>query len=76
MAQAVRKVTAKDANETTADHRLRVRAMAERLGNVSEAFRRRRIKRTGSYDWKHRLQLERLHRVALRTVNRSQMKCG
>ena len=58
MAQAARKVTAKDANEKLAHRRLTVLELAERLGNVSEACRRGGIDRTSFYDWKRRFQLE------------------
>jgi hypothetical protein len=40
MAQAARKVTAKDANAKLAHRRLTVLELAERLGNVAEACRR------------------------------------
>jgi transposase InsO family protein len=56
MAQAARKVTAKDANEKLAHRRLTVLELAERLGNVSEACRRGGIDRTSFYDWKRRFQ--------------------
>ena len=46
MAQAARKVTAKDTNEKLAHRRLTVLELAERLGNVSEACRRGGIDRT------------------------------
>src|SRR5918995_2607120 len=58
MAQAARKVTAKDANEKLAHRRLTVLELAERLGNVAEACRRGGIDRTSFYDWKRRFQLE------------------
>jgi Winged helix-turn helix len=58
MAQAARKVTAKDAGEKLAHRRLTVLELAERLGNVSEACRRGGIDRTSFYDWKRRFQLE------------------
>src|SRR6476659_829887 len=48
MAQAARKVTAKDPGEKLAD----------RLGKFSEACRRGGIDRTSFYDWKRRFQLE------------------
>src|SRR3954452_15632377 len=57
MAQAVRKVTAKDATEKLAHRRLTVLELAERLGNVSEACRRGGINRTSFYDWKRRFQM-------------------
>ena len=38
MAQAARKVTAKDANEKQAQRRLTVLELAERLGNVAETI--------------------------------------
>ena len=50
MAQAVRKVTAKDTNEKLAHRRLTVLELAERLGNVTEACRRGGIDRTSFYD--------------------------
>jgi hypothetical protein len=40
MAQAARRVTAKDANQKLAHRRLTVLELAERLGNVAEACRR------------------------------------
>jgi transposase InsO family protein len=58
MAQAARKVTAKDANAKLAHRRLTVVELAERLGNVAEACRRGGIDRTSFYDWKRRFQLE------------------
>ena len=58
MAQAARKVTAKDADEKLAHRRLTVLELAERLGNVAEACRRGGIDRTSFYDWKRRFQLE------------------
>lgn len=58
MVQAVRKVTAKDANEKLAHRRLTVLELAERLGNVTEACRRGGIDRTSFYGWKRRFQLE------------------
>jgi Winged helix-turn helix len=58
MAQAARKVTAKDANVKLAHRRLTVLELAERLGNVAEACRRGGIDRTSFYEWKRRFQLE------------------
>jgi hypothetical protein len=58
MAQAARKVTAKDAGEKLAHRRLTVLELAERLGNVSEACRQGGIDRISFYDWKRRFQLE------------------
>ena len=58
MAQAARKITAKDANAKLAHRRLTVLELAERLGNVAEACRRGGIDRTSFYDWKRRFQLE------------------
>src|SRR4029077_5639946 len=58
MAQAARKVTAKDPGEKLENRRLTVLELAERLGNVSEACRRGGIDRTSFYDWKRRFQLE------------------
>jgi transposase len=58
MAQAARKLTAKDANEKLAHRRLTVLELAQRLGNVTEACRRGGIDRTSFYDWKRRFQLE------------------
>jgi transposase InsO family protein len=56
MAQAARKLTAKDANAKLAHRRLTVLELAERLGNVTEACRRGGIDRTSFYDWKRRFQ--------------------
>jgi transposase InsO family protein len=56
MAQAARRLTAKDTNEKLAHRRLRVLELAERLGNVAEACRRGGIDRTSFYDWKRRFQ--------------------
>jgi transposase InsO family protein len=56
MAQAARKVTAKDTNEKLAHRRLTVLELAERLGNVAEACRRGGIDRTSFYGWKRRFQ--------------------
>jgi transposase InsO family protein len=56
MAQAARRLTAKDANEKLAHRRLTVLELAERLGNVAEACRRGGIDRTSFYDWKRRFQ--------------------
>jgi transposase-like protein len=56
MAQAARKVTAKDTNEELAHRRLTVLELAERLGNVAEACRRGGVERTSFYDWKRRFQ--------------------
>ena len=58
MAQAARRITAKDANAKLAHRRLTVLELAERLGNVAEACRRGGIDRTSCYDWKRRLQLQ------------------
>ncbi len=58
MAQAPRKLAAKDANEKLAHRRLTVLGLAERLGNVAEACRRGGIDRTSFYEWKRRFQLE------------------
>jgi transposase InsO family protein len=58
MAQAARKLTAKDTNEKLAHRRLTVLELAQRLGNVAEACRRGGIDRTSFYDWKRRFQLE------------------
>src|SRR5918996_908387 len=58
MAQAARRLTAKDANAKLAHRRLTVLELAERLGNVAEACRRGGIDRTSFYDWKRRFQLE------------------
>ncbi len=58
MAQAARKLTAKDVNEKLAHRRLTVLELAERLGNVTEACRRGGIDRTSFYDWKRRFQLQ------------------
>ncbi len=56
MAQAARKLTAKDTDEKLAHRRLTVLELAERLGNVAEACRRGGIDRTSFYDWKRRFQ--------------------
>jgi transposase InsO family protein len=56
MAQAARKLTAKDPAEKLAHRRLTVLELAERLGNVAEACRRGGIDRTSFYDWKRRFQ--------------------
>jgi transposase InsO family protein len=58
MAQAARKVTAKDPGEKLAHRRMTVLELAERLGNVTEACRRGGIDRTSFYDWKRRFQLQ------------------
>ena len=58
MAQAARKLTAKDTNEKLAHRRMTVLELAQRLGNVAEACRRGGIDRTSFYDWKRRFQLE------------------
>ena len=57
MAQAARRLTAKDTNEKLAHRRLTVLELAERLGNVAEACRRGGIDRTSFDDWKRRFQL-------------------
>ena len=54
MAQAARRITAKDPGEKLAHRRLTVLELAERLGNVAEACRRGGIDRTSFYDWKRR----------------------
>jgi transposase len=58
MAQAARKVTAKDPGEKLAHRRMTVLELAQRLGNVTEACRRGGIDRTSFYDWKRRFQLQ------------------
>ena len=58
MAQAARKLTAKDTNEKLAHRRMTVLELAGRLGNVTEACRRGGIDRTSFYDWKRRFQLQ------------------
>ena len=58
MAQAARRITAKDPEEKLAHRRLTVLELAERLGNVSEACRRGGIDRTSSHGWKRRFQLQ------------------
>jgi Winged helix-turn helix len=58
MAQAARRLTAKDPGEKPAHRRLTVLGLAERLGNVAEACRRGGIDRTSFYEWKRRFQLE------------------
>jgi transposase len=56
MAQAARRLTAKDTNEKLAHRRLAVLELAQRLGNVAEACRRGGVDRTSSYDGKRRFQ--------------------
>jgi transposase InsO family protein len=58
MAQAARKLTAKDPVEKLAHRRMTVLELAQRLGNVTEACRRGGIDRTSFYDWKRRFQLQ------------------
>src|SRR3712207_1247464 len=58
MAQAARRITAKDPGEKLAHRRLTVLELAERLGNVAEACRRGGIDRTSFYDWKRRFQTQ------------------
>jgi transposase len=58
MAQAARRLTAKDPGEKLAHRRMTVLELAERLGNVTEACRRGGIDRTSFYDWKRRFQLQ------------------
>src|SRR5215217_6223468 len=58
MAQAARRIPAKDPEEKLAHRRLTVLELAERLGNVSEACRRGGIDRTSSHGWKRRFQLQ------------------
>jgi Helix-turn-helix domain len=58
MAQAARKLTAKDANEKLAHRRRTVLGLAERLGDATEARRRGGIDRTSFYDWKRRFRLQ------------------
>jgi len=45
-----------DASEKVAKQRLSVLELAERLGNVTEACRRRGMDRTSFYEWKRRFQ--------------------
>jgi len=45
-----------DASEKIARHRLSVLELAEQLGNISEACRRRGMDRTSFYKWKRRFQ--------------------
>ena len=45
-----------EASEKVAKQRLRVLELAERLGNVTEACRRRGMDRTSFYEWKRRFQ--------------------
>jgi transposase len=45
-----------DASEKIARHRLGVLELAEQLGNISEACRRRGMDRTSFYKWKRRFQ--------------------
>lgn len=56
MAQAARKMVAKDAYEKLAHRRLTVLELAERLNNIAEACRRGGIDRTGFCDGKRRFQ--------------------
>src|SRR5215207_1399742 len=56
MAQAARRLTAKDTNEKLAHRRLTVLELAQRLGNATEACRRGGIDRASFYDWKRRFQ--------------------
>src|SRR5687768_14777645 len=58
MAQAARKLVAKNPSEKLAHRRMTVLELAERLGNVTEACRRGGIDRTSFYDWKRRFQLQ------------------
>jgi transposase InsO family protein len=58
MAQAARRLVAKDPVEKLAHRRMTVLELAERLGNVTEACRRGGIDRTSFYDWKRRFQLQ------------------
>lgn len=50
MAQAARRLTAKDPMEKLAHRRLTVLELAQRLGNVTEACQRGGIDRTSFYD--------------------------
>jgi len=50
------KLAAKDPAMKVARHRLSVLEMAETLGNISEACRRRGMDRTSFYEWKRRFQ--------------------
>ncbi|MCX8013577.1 MAG: helix-turn-helix domain-containing protein, partial [Rectinema sp.] len=45
-----------EASEKVAKQRLSVLELAERLGNVTEACRRRGMDRTSFYEWKRRFQ--------------------
>src|SRR5687768_5420578 len=56
MAQAARRLPAKDTNEKLAHRRLTVLELAQRLGNVAEACRRGGIDRTSFCDRKRRFQ--------------------
>ena len=58
MAQAARKMTAKDANAKLAHRRLTVLELARELGNVAEACRRGGLDRTSFYEWKRRFQTQ------------------
>ena len=50
------KIIEKDAATKVARRRLSVLEMAETLGNISEACRRRGMDRTSFYEWKRRFQ--------------------
>lgn len=50
------RVTTKDTHEKLAHHRLSVLQLAEALGNVSEACRRKGMDRNSFYEWKRRFQ--------------------
>ena len=50
------RVTTKDMHENPTHHRLLVLQLAEVLGNVAEACRRKGMDRNSFYEWKRRFQ--------------------
>ena len=56
MARSAARVTEKDASAKLARQRLSVLELAQALGSVSEACRRRGMDRTSFYEWKRRFQ--------------------
>ena len=59
MAEATRQATSsgmRDAANKLAAHRLSVLELAQELGNVAEACRRRGLDRTSFYEWRRRFQ--------------------
>jgi transposase InsO family protein len=56
MVRSTARVTEKDAGEKLARQRLSVLELAQALGSVSEACRRRGMDRTSFYEWKRRFQ--------------------